>query len=270
MVPPGPAPAPPQIISETVALTPGARSRTDIGVGEEVNLLAVGRLGNLPITVSVPWWTTNGTITPVNGPAALLTAPDTAQKITVTAGTATKEFNVIAPTSVAMEREAGTNVIHGQDTPISGLKMHVYLGPDNVNFSRVNYHELDVKPTMTGAYSCPAKRAGASHCGAGVGNPCRDIALSDTVVAGKGTDALEGDCAYSGHCGTDPPFGAGSVSLLIPYEYNVGAGPFHFFRNVPQVHILATDGSTLTVRKDGASGATTVAAPTYTLPNCPS
>ena len=49
--PPGPAPAPPETItSQTVAVTPGARTCTKIGVGEEVTLThAPGAAAERPI-----------------------------------------------------------------------------------------------------------------------------------------------------------------------------------------------------------------------------
>ena len=57
--------------------------------------------------------------------------------------------------------------------------------------------------------------------------------------------------------------------MTIPYEYKVGAGPFRAIRDVAQVHALAANGSTLTTSKAGASGTTTVAAATVTIPSCP-
>src|SRR5215831_6897194 len=68
--PPGPGPTPPApvetITSQTVATTPGARTRTRIGVGENVNLThAPG---------SAAWTTTAGTLSATNGATVILTA----------------------------------------------------------------------------------------------------------------------------------------------------------------------------------------------------
>ena len=236
------------------------RTRTKIGVDEEVNLThAPG---------SAAWTTTAGTLSAANGTKVILTAPDTAQKITVTAGAATLQFDIIAPTSVSMDREPGTGVKHTLNQPDSGIQTRVFLGPDDVNFHKVRYRELDVAGTGTGVYSC--NPASGGHCGAGGGgNPCPDKAMTDTVVAGMGTKSVLGDCAYSGHCGTAPPFAAGTVSLGIPYEYKVGTSAFHAFTTVGQAHVLAADGSTLASSKAGASGTTTVAAATVVIPQCP-
>jgi hypothetical protein len=102
-----------------------------------------------------------------------------------------------------------------------------------------------------------------------VGNPCPDKALTNTVVAGMGTQSVLGDCAYSGHCGGTAPFAPGSLSFSIPYEYRVPPDPFHAITTVAQVHTLAADASTLTSSKAGANGTTTVAAATVVQPQCP-
>jgi hypothetical protein len=237
-------------------------------VGEEVNLThAPG---------SAAWSTTVGPapLSAVNGDKVIFTAPDThpatTQRITVTAGGATIDFTVLAPTTVAQDRVTGTGVKHNLNRPDSGITALTFLGPDTVNFSRIRWREMDVAGVATpGVYSCNPARTG--HCGAGGGGaPCGDNPLSDIVVAGKGTQDLPPpDCAYSGDCATAPPFAPGSVTVNIPYEYQVGAGAFHSITTVPQVHSLAADGSTLTTTKAGASGTTTVAAASLALVQCP-
>jgi hypothetical protein len=246
---------------------PGAPTRTDIGVGEDVNLTAIRRMGIMPIPVSAAWSTTAGTLSTASGATSLLTAPDTKQTITVTAGPVTKDFNVIAPTSVVMDRQPSTGVKHTKDQPDSGIQTRVFLGPDTVSFYGARYREMDVNATATGTYSCFA--AGTPHCGAGAGSPCPDKALTDTVVAGMGTQSLLGDCAYSGACGTPPPHVDGSISFIVPYQYKVGAGAFRWFVNVAQQHISAAGGVILTTSKAGAVGVTSADAATVTIPSCP-
>jgi outer membrane protein OmpA-like peptidoglycan-associated protein len=262
------APAPTEIItSETVETSPGARTRTTIGVGEEVKLThAPG---------SATWSTSVGPapLSSTTGVDVVFTAPDTApatsNNIVVTAGTATISFDVLAPTSVAQQRVTGTGIKHTVNRSDSGFAALTFLGPDTVNFSKVRWRELDVAGVGTGTYSC--NPASGGHCGAGGGGAaCPDNPLSNIVVAGKGTQDLPPpDCAYSGHCGGTPPFAPGSVSLSIPYEYKVGTGAFHPITNVPQVHTLAADASTLTTTKAGETGTTTVTAATVALAQCP-
>jgi len=266
--PPTPTPAPPTpgpvITSETVATTPGARTRTNIGAGEEVNLTYSAG--------SATWATTGGQISATTGPQVILTAPDTAQIVGVAAvgaGSATIAFTVIAPTSVAMDREPGTGVKHTLNQPDSGIQTRVHLGRDTVNFYNVIFRERDVPgvPTNPGVYSCNTFSTG--HCSGAVAGACPDKAMTNTVVAGMGTRSVRGDCAYSGHCGTAAPFVPGSISVNIPYEYKVGTGTFHTITNVLQMHALAADASTLTSDKAGAHGTTTVAAATTVIAQCP-
>lgn len=254
-----PPPGPETITSETVVTDPAPRTRTTVGVGEEVDLT------HTPGTAT--WATTAGTLSATTGVTVRLTAPDTAQRVTVTGDAARIEFNVLAPTSVAMDREPGTGVKHTRNFPDSGVQTRVFLGPDTVNFSRVRYRERDVGAATTGTYTCFGPTT--PHCGAGVGNPCPDKALTNTVVAGMGTQSVLGDCAYSGHCGGTAPFAPGSLSFSIPYEYSVPPDPFHAITTVAQVHTLAADASTLTSSKAGANGTTTVAAATVVQPQCP-
>ena len=242
--PPGPTPA--TITSQTVATSPGARTRTTIGVGEEVDLTHSAG--------SVTWSTTAGTLSATTGATVKLTAPDTGQTVTVTGGTATITFTVVAPSGVHMDRFPGTGIKHTKDLPDSGIQTRPFLLPDNVNFSNVQYREVDIGAVTSGTYSC---HSGASHDA----SPAT-LTLSSTVVAGKGTQTNARDTVYSGHCGGTAPFTPGSLSFAIPYEYKVGSGSFHRFATVDQVHTLAADASTLTTDKAGAHGDTTVTAAT--------
>jgi len=243
---------PEKIISKTKQAKPSPRTRTSIGVGEEVHLTYTGG--------STTWSTTSGIISPVSGSTTWLTAPDVAGSVTVTAGTATIGFSVIAPSGVFMERRGAMK--HTVNQPDSGVRMRPYLLPDTVNFYNVIYHEMDVTFVATpGVYSCNPGKNG--HCGAGGGGvPCPDLSVTNNVAGGKGTETVQDDCAYSGHCGTPPPFAQGSVLGSIPHEYKVGGGSVHSFAPVLQVHKLAADGQTLTTDKAAAHGQTTVSSAT--------
>ncbi|MFA5082930.1 MAG: hypothetical protein WC474_10320, partial [Hydrogenophilaceae bacterium] len=205
-----------------------------------------------------------------NGITVTFTAPDTAGGVTIRANAASLTFTVMAPTALVMDRQPGTTVKHTQNRADSGIQTRPYLLPDNVNFHNVQYREMDVAGTATspGPYSC--NPASGGHCGAGGGGAaCPELSMTDTVVAGKGTQAIRGDCAYSGHCGTSPPFTAASLLLAIPHEYRVGSGPFRPFYTVVQLHTVAADGTTLTTFKAGATGQVQVADPSVTIAACP-
>ena len=262
-----PQPAPPQpetITSETVETQPANRARTDIGVGELVTLTHAPGAAAWSVSPAGA-----GTFSVANGVTTIYTAPDTAQRVTITGGTATIVFDIKAPTTISMDRQPGTGVQHTTGRPDSGIQTRVFLGPDTVNFHNVIYHEMDVTGTGTGVFSCNPTKSG--HCGAGgAGAACPDKTVSNTVVAGMGTQSTLGDCALSGDCcKAAVPFVAGSEGLSIPYEYKVGAGAFHPITNVPQSHSLGADLTTLTSSKGGASGSTTVTAASASIAQCP-
>jgi hypothetical protein len=248
------------ITSETVLPSPAPRTRKKIGVGEDV------RLTHAPGAAA--WATTAGKLSSANGIIVTLTAPDTAQQVTVTGGGTTIIFDVLAPTAVHMDRLGATGVKHTQNHADSGIATQPFLLPDTVNFRNVIYHELNVAAAATspGVYSCFA--AGVGHCKQPAGGVCPDLFMTDTVVAGNGTQAVRGDCVYSGDCQQAAPFVSGSITFSIGYEYKVGAGPFHNIATVVQQSSLAADGVTLTSSKAGANGQTTVASPTVAIAGC--
>jgi hypothetical protein len=237
---------PPKLTSKTVAPAPGPRTRTTIGVGEEVTLTHSPG--------SVAWSTTGGTLSAAAGKAATLTAPDTAQTVTVTGGTLTLAFTVIAPSGVHMDRYLHTKIKHTKDRPDSGIQTQFYLLPDTVNFYNVQFHEVDVGAVCSGVYT-PFNGVGHDPAPA-------TLTLSKTVVKGKGTKANAMDEVYSGDPGTAPPFTPGSIVYSIPYEYKVG-GAFANFATVAQTSSL-TAPDALESNKAGASGKTTVGAATST------
>ncbi|HJZ74538.1 MAG TPA: hypothetical protein VKE51_22530 [Vicinamibacterales bacterium] len=196
------------------------------------------------------------------------TAPDTAQTVTVTGGKASITFNVIAPNDVHMDRFLETAVKHTEGHADSGIQTQPFLLPDNVSFMNVTYHEMNTRAVVTspGVYACLKDRVHCKQVPAGAA--CHNIPMLDSVVAGKGTEALFPDCVYSGDCGQTAPFAPGTITFRIPYEYRVGKGPFRQFRVVTQVSALDADGSTLRSEKAGAKGETTVAAAKGVIQGC--
>jgi hypothetical protein len=217
-----PAAPPATITSETVAIDPGPRTRTKVGVGEEVTLTYSAGNTN--------WQTTAGTLSANRRVTVTLTAPDTAQNVTVTAGKATITFDVIAPKDVLMERYPNTGISHTKDRPDVGMLTTAFLQPDTVNFYNIKHREVDVKAFATGVYK-PFDGIGHDP------NP-PTIRMQDVVVAGKGTQSRVQDKVCSGDPATLPPFETGQILYVIPYEYQVGTGPFHRFTSVVQTCTL--------------------------------
>src|SRR5262249_29342749 len=170
--PPAPSPAPSEsITSETVATSPGARTRTDIGVGEEVRLTHS--------TGSTTWTKTAGNLSKATGASVKFTAPDTAQTVTVTGGKASITFNVIAPNDVHMDRFLETAVKHTEGHADSGIQTQPFLLPDNVSFMNVTYHEMNTRAVVTspGVYACLKDRVHCKQVPAGAA--CHNIPMLD-------------------------------------------------------------------------------------------
>jgi hypothetical protein len=224
--PPAKAPAAPSatIANETVAIDPGPRTRTKIAVGEEVTLTYSAGNAN--------WQTTAGTLSAKRGVSVTLTAPDTARTVTVTAGKATITFDVIAPKDVLMERYPSTGISHTKDRPDIGMLTTAFLQPDTVNFYNIKHREVDARAFATGVYK---PFDGIGHDA----NP-KTIRMQDVVVAGKGTQSRIQDKVCSGDPATLPPFETGQILYVIPYEYQVGTGPFHRFTSVVQMCTLTS------------------------------
>jgi len=252
------------ITSQTVQPSPGLTTRTRIGVGENVNLTHSS--GN----TSTTWSPTAGELSSNIGDTTVFTAPDTAQSLSITAGGATITFEIVAPLGVIMERVPGSQVIHNINRPDSGILARTFLFPDDVNFTNVIYHEVNVAAVASpgGPYSC-TRIVSKGHCPPiPLRQPCDNNAMTNIVAAGKGTRSGAIDCAYSGDCGVDPPFRPGNTRFAIPYEYKIGSGPFHRFTTVNQIHVLAPGGIILVTTKAGAIGTTSVSRPTFTVPRC--
>jgi hypothetical protein len=242
----------PRIKSQTVQPKPGSRKRTTVGVGEEVDLTYTGG-----ITL---WTKTAGEFDTVLPTAKVRwTAPDVPGSVTITAGTATITFSVLAPARVFMQRVGARQ--HEVNRPDTGVRMRPYLLPDNVNFYMVIYREMDVNAVATGVWACFMSPP-VGHCGKGGGGaPCDDLHVSNKVVSGRGTETTDDDCAYSGDCLTAPPFPAGTISFDIPHQYRIlGKTTYHPFASTLQLHTLATDGVSLSTEKDRARDSLKVSA----------
>jgi hypothetical protein len=197
-------------------------------------------------------------------------APDTAGTATLTATgggcSCSITFTIVAPSSVAMDRVSA--VQHTQGYPDVGMYTSICIGPDDVSFYNIQYHEVDVPMQGDGVYAC--------HVGEGHDAHPATLDASTTVVSGKGTKMNAQDHVYSGWCTAYPVStggsGGGSGSspttgyelFPIPYEYKVGSGSFHNFATVDQ-RITCDASGALTATKGGATADTTVTSATVTI-----
>ena len=214
------------IASQTFKSSPADRTRTKVGVGEEVTITVTGTAATWEID-------TGGTISPSTG---------TQNSVTFTAGgenasatiTATGDgcgcvnsitFEVVEPENFTMRRKGGTNE-HNNGWPDCGWTGMIYVHPNDVNFYRVQVRELDSQAVTTGCYSTP-QQTGAYH-----GNyPLPDraspwIAITSHSDA-RGSKTTLTDHIYSGQPrsswagGANPPWAVGTMHFPMTWQWRV-------------------------------------------------
>ena len=236
-----------------VATTPKNRVRTEIGVGERVQLTAHGQTG----TVS---WTVAGAskVKPKSGTSVTLTAHKRAETVTVTATDscgckAEVEFAVKEPTAVIMERTG--NVWHTHNIPSVGIRTNIYIQPIGVSFENIEICEDDCAAQVTGYFKGTALD-GVHHAGHGAGT----WVSVGAQVAHKGSKVNGQDTAQSGHCHFGLPYRAGRFHWPIPWRFRVSGGGGKRFTVAHQRFTINAAGD-MTVSKAGASGNAAYGAP---------
>jgi hypothetical protein len=233
---------PAHITNQCVFASPAPRTRTNIGVGEQVNLgLAGAPPGNLT------WSTSAGTLE-TNGANIILTAPDTSNMVIVTVtysgGSCSTAFLVIQPSGYLLEN---SNVTSAYCPPTNSniyleYSANVYVQPDTVNFGNISNYESGAIPITQGYYTNYSNRNHSANGPNGV---------TSNVVAGKGTLTI-GDIIGGGGV---PPYSNGQFTWPIQWSYSVGAGSTNVVQTINEIFTLAvTNGQTnITVQK-GNSG----------------
>lgn len=206
----------PVIVSETVAAQPGSRSRTKIGVGEEVVLTYTG--GDATWTVSG-----GGTILPASGRTVTFRAGERSANPVVTAtgapGVASLAFEVVEPTDFVMEQTPATKVKHTAGRPDCGFLANLYLLPADVSFQNIEVRELNSRADATGFYQA---FDGLTHQPAA--QPHSKWFTVGAPAPGRGSVAHLHDTIYSGDTLVGPPFPAGSMVFPITWEFRVAGG----------------------------------------------
>lgn len=128
--------------SQTVSTTPADRSRTKLGIGEEVDL-------SLDPAVAVTWSVTGGgTVNPVAGPSTRFTASQSPStpKVTATLGTeaVSLDFDVIAPTGMksTLIRDKPLAAPGPPNNQIgANSEFDCFVQPTSVSFYRARFRE---------------------------------------------------------------------------------------------------------------------------------
>jgi hypothetical protein len=232
------------ITSQTVVTVPADRSRTTIGVGEDVWLT----VSPGPATWSVDG---EGVFSSDSGTSVTFRAGRNAGTVVITAVGAGCScpitFTVIAPSSVSMGRQPDTPIKHTNGRPDCGFLGQLLLQPDTVSFINLEVREKNSHCTADGFFlpfnNCTHQPAGQTESAWFTMNDC---------IPGKGTPANLNDNIYSGDPGTGPPFTVGTMVFPIDWEYRVWGGPAQALPHFEQRHEVNAAGK-CTTSKGGTS-----------------
>jgi len=245
---PEPPPAGPITLThETEARTPANRARTKIGIGEVVTLT---------VTPGPGMWDVSGAeLNARKGGSVTMTATGHPGKVevTVTVGSQTCKvtFDVVAPTEVHQQVSGGrtqhaaaASLPDNKPLPNGGFYSDIFIGPDDVSFKNIKFIEREVGAVGSGSW--------AGKSGEGHGPNKSPLGMSDTIVAGKGTQADATDHCWTGFIpGVTGPDWTGKASWSIPWLFAVGTAR-GAITNVPMDVVTAADGTTV-ISKVGAT-----------------
>lgn len=255
------------IASQTFKSSPADRTRTKVGVGEEVTITVTGN----PATWELSG---GGTISPSTGTqsSVTFTADKVAGSATITATGSgcscvnTITFTVVEPSDFTMRRK-GSTLEHNNPWPDCGWTGLIYVHPNDVNFYRVQVRELDSQAVASGCYSGPPF-PGAYHGGYPLPDRASPWIALTSHTESRGTKAGSAeDHIYSGYppssaTGTAPPFTIGNYYWPMTWQWRVrGSTTRHNFPRFRQTHSINAAGR-CTSSKAGNSERCLYSAPT--------
>lgn len=235
------------IASQTFKSSPVDRTRTKVGVGEEVAITVTGN----PAT-----WTLagGGTISPSTGTqsSVTFTADKVAGSATITATGSgcscinTITFTVVEPSNFTMRRK-GSTLEHNNPFADCGWTGLVYVHPNDVNFYRVQIRELDSQAVTTGSYNIPLL-TGTFHGNYPLPSRASSWFALTSHTEPRGSKASLEDHIYSGFpgsaaAGTAPPFNVGEMHFPMTWQWRVrGDATRHNFPGFRQSHRITAPG----------------------------
>jgi hypothetical protein len=223
------------ITSQTAVTAPADRTRTTIGVGEDVYLYC----SEGGVTWTLGGW---GALSSDSGASVTFRAGGDAGMAVITATGArcvcSIIFSIIAPASTFMGRAPGYELKHHNGRPDCGFFGQFFLLPDSVSFKNIEVREKNSKCTADGFFQ-PFDNY--SHQGsAQTESPW--FTMKD-CIAGQGTPANLNDRICSGDTGKPgPPFEAGTMTWPITWEYRVWGGPAIALPQFGQSHAVDASG----------------------------
>ncbi|HEU5122768.1 MAG TPA: hypothetical protein VFW05_01755, partial [Verrucomicrobiae bacterium] len=190
-----------KLVSQCASPYPTDRARTNIGVGEQLTLQFSPAL-----PLDAEWSTSGGLLSTNLGKSVVFTAPDRANKVTISAVVkglvATKQFKVIEPSGEFRAEITETNHFP-VGTIGAGMRDVLTVYPTNVSFYRVELIELSCMPTNITGY-------------------CTNMDF-DPVNVGYAPLDYENSCDDKVHTSfdADPPLYAGGWDVFVPTVWHV-------------------------------------------------
>ena len=268
-----------------IATIPADRTRTNLGVGEDVGLKLAPTMvnSNAKIPPNAEWAATAGKVIPTYGRNAALpsrddqqahfNAPSNAANVTVSATVWTNDpievmFKVFAPTGVCRADIISTTPIPPIQSGIPGafMRLNVFIGPTNVSFYKIKILEVPEPASNVRDYFASPRTWPGPHTNSVGANVW--LSLSYANVVGQGFD----QASYFG-LGAMPPLGprsqpwspGGSFSWNIPARWKVGdKGQTNEMTGWSQDFTLLPNG-TMIISKFGTNVTRTIN--NYTTPN---
>jgi hypothetical protein len=232
------------ITSQTTASVPPDRTRTMVGVGEEVTLT----VDPAPATWSVSG---AGTVSPSSGASVTFRAGERAGSATVTAEGAgcccSITFTVVEPSGIMMSRTS--LVRHRKGKPDCGFLARPYVLPNSVSFQNIEVREKNSKATATGYFLL---FNGTRHQPEPQNES--DWFTAQECCEGLGSPADCHDEIYSGYPGVPTP-SVGLMTFPITWEFRVAGGGEKAMPDFEQRHAVTSAG-VCTTSKGGASETT--------------
>ncbi len=212
------------VTSQMVMTEPPDRARTRMAVGERVELT---------YSLGAATWAPADHLSAANGASVTFTAPDVEGTLTITATgggcSAAITLTVVEPDTVRMIKRfsRANRVLHHANSLTLQFSTNVFLGPDDVNFHRVQVIESEALATASGVLTA---NGGLGHHPAATGT-----GFTTHVQAGMGTFLSEHDNVGVSNPAPWVAPQTGAVLIPIPWRWRVGAaGPFRRLHTVNQ------------------------------------
>jgi len=222
--------------TETLATIPSNRTRTRLGIGEQVTLTL------LPTGLSPITWSNagGGTLDATSGGSVVFTANDRAASPSVTATYAgvpiSAAFTVVEPSSESAIKTSED--VFPAGTQGAGMRLEITIAPTDVSFENVESQEVPGPATSITGYFTSFPADSLKHVPAG------------WVQIAPGNKKFD-HAAFSGFAS---PWSAGGFQWVIPIQWRVvGSANMGTLPNRIQTFSITNSSGTSTVSKLGQS-----------------